>query len=282
MSIQPTDPTVYVPGIDPRLIVTDMDGTLLDDQSNIPARLWGLIERMKEHGMVFAPASGRQYFTLASLFESQIEGMPVIAENGAYVVRDGEEISSIPLARDFVVSTVKLLRGLKDHGRNLGIILAGKKAAYVERSDETFMYEVRKYYYSHEVLSDQLDFDDDILKIAIFDFDDAESGTAPFLTHLRETHAVVISGEHWIDVMDTRVNKGIAVRSLQQELGISEEQTVVFGDYLNDLEMIEASGPSFATSNAHRDIIAAARYLAPSNSDEGVIEVLENILRAPK
>ncbi|MFT0848589.1 Cof-type HAD-IIB family hydrolase [Actinomycetaceae bacterium L2_0104] len=281
MTTQPTDPTVYSSGIDPRLIVTDMDGTLLDDSSNIPERLWALIEKMKERGIVFVPASGRQYFTLASLFEAEIKGMPVIAENGAYVVRDGEEISSIPLERDFVVNTVELLRSLeRDHGRDLGIVVAGKKAAYVERSDEDFMYEVRKYYHSHRVLPDQLDFDDDILKIAIFDFDDAESGTAPFVTHLRESHAVVISGEHWIDIMDTRVNKGTAVRSLQKELGVSEEQTVVFGDYLNDLEMIQASGPSFATANAHPDIIAAARYLAPSNSEEGVIQVLENILRA--
>lgn len=278
MSIEPTDPSVYLPSIDPRLIVTDMDGTLLDADANIPERLWALLHRMKERGIVFAPASGRQYFTLASLFAREIEGMPIIAENGGFVVRDGEEISSITLDRDFVVSTVHLLRTLKDRGRNLGIVVAGKKAAYVERDDEAFMYEVRKYYHSHQVLADQLDFDDDIIKIAIFDFDDAESGTAPYLLHLRDTHAVVISGEHWIDVMDPRINKGTAVESLQRELGITREQTVAFGDYLNDLEMMYASGPSFATANAHEGIIEAARFVAPSNTDEGVIEVLENIL----
>ena len=278
MSIEPTDPSVYLSGIDPRLVVTDMDGTLLDADSNIPERLWPLLRQMKERGIVFAPASGRQYFTLASLFEREIEGMPIIAENGGFVVRDGKEISSITLDRDFVVSTVELLRTLKDHGRNLGVVVAGKKAAYVERNDEAFMYEVRKYYHSHEVLTDQLDFDDDIIKIAIFDFDDAESGTAPHLLHLRETHAVVISGEHWIDVMDPRINKGTAVQALQRELGVTREQTVAFGDYLTDLEMMRESGPSFATANAHQGIIEAARYVAPSNVDEGVIQVLENIL----
>ena len=279
MRIQPTDPAVYTKGIDPRLVVSDMDGTLLDDESQIPARLWPLLKRMKARGIVFAPASGRQYHTLADLFEREITGMPIIAENGSYVVRDGKQISSIPLDRDVVVSTVELLRGLvRDHGRNLGIVVAGRKAAYVERTDEAFMYEVRKYYHSHEVMADQLDFDDDILKIAIYDFDDAEAGTAPFLTHLRGPYAVVVSGEHWIDVMDSRVNKGAAVRSLQQEMGITQEQTVAFGDYLNDLEMIEASGPSFATANAHPDIIAAALHVAPSCSEEGVIQVLENIL----
>ncbi|MFT3942589.1 MAG: Cof-type HAD-IIB family hydrolase [Ancrocorticia sp.] len=278
MSIQPTDPSVYLPGIDPRLVVTDMDGTLLDAESNIPEKLWPLLRQMKERGIVFAPASGRQYFTLASLFERELEGMPVIAENGGFVVRDGKEISSLTLERGFVESTVELLRTLKDHGRNLGVVLAGKKAAYVERNDEAFMYEVRKYYHSHVVLADQLDFDDDIIKIAIFDFDDAESGTAPYLLHLRATHAVVISGEHWIDVMDPRINKGTAVQALQRELGVTREQTVAFGDYLNDLEMMRESGPSFATANAHEGIIEAARFVAPSNVDEGVIQVLENVL----
>ena len=194
-----------------------------------------------------------------------------IEESGLRIGADG-------LARPRWADSNELLRTLKGHGRNLGVVLAGKKAAYVERNDEAFMYEVRKYYHSHVVLADQLDFDDDIIKIAIFDFDDAESGTAPHLLHLRETHAVVISGEHWIDIMDPRINKGTAVQALQRELGVTREQTIAFGDYLNDLEMMRESGPSFATANAHEGIIEAARFVAPSNVDEGVIQVLENVL----
>lgn len=279
MTLPPTDSHFRPSRVDPRLVITDLDGTLLDDEGRIPERIWPLIERVKERGIVFAPASGRQYFTLAALFEREIVGMPIIAENGAFVVWDGSEVSSIPLDRDFVVSTVRLLRELgTGHGRDLGIVLAGKKAAYVERTDEEFMCEVRKYYHSHRVLPNQLHFDDEILKIAVYDFGDAESGTAPFLAHLRGPHAVVVSAEHWIDVMDARVNKGSAVRFLQRKLGISREQTVAFGDYLNDLEMIEASGPSFAMANAHPDIVAAARYLAPANAEHGVIHVLEELL----
>ena len=125
MSIEPTDPSVYLSGIDPRLVVTDMDGTLLDADSNIPERLWPLLRQMKERGIVFAPASGRQYFTLASLFEREIEGMPIIAENGGFVVRDGKEISSITLDRDELSTAEWFDRGSLPETPNL-ISLTGE------------------------------------------------------------------------------------------------------------------------------------------------------------
>ena len=278
--MEPTPASEYLPGLDARLIVTDMDGTLLDGDANVPERLWPLLRIMRERGAIFAPASGRQYHTLAAIFSPEISGMPIIAENGSYVVRDGAEISSLPLDREFVTMAVERLRELVSRGRNLGIVLAGKRAAYVERSDPEFMEQVETYYHSNEILEDQLDTDDDIIKIAIYDFDDAETGTYPHIADMGETHAVVVSGEHWIDIMDTRVNKGSAVKALQQELGITPAQTVAFGDYLNDLEMLEASGASFATANAHPDVIAAARWVAPANTEEGVIDVLENIFVA--
>ncbi len=139
MSIQPTDPSVYLSGIDPRLVVTDMDGTLLDADSNIPERLWPLLREMKERGIVFAPASGRQYFTLASLFEREIEGMPIIAENGGFVVRDGKEISSITLDRDFVVSTVELLRTLIHAIGDDIVAISFADADFVHRRTQIFL-----------------------------------------------------------------------------------------------------------------------------------------------
>ena len=54
--------------VDVRLVVVDMDGTLLDGHGRIPAGLWPLLGVMRERGIVFAPASGRQYATLATMF----------------------------------------------------------------------------------------------------------------------------------------------------------------------------------------------------------------------
>jgi hydroxymethylpyrimidine pyrophosphatase-like HAD family hydrolase len=127
-------------------------------------------------------------------------------------------------------------------------------------------------------LEDVLGYDDEILKIAIYDFAKAETSTSPQLDEFRETHQVVVSGEHWIDIMAPDVNKGVAVRALQDKLGISPEQTVVFGDYLNDLEMLDAAHHSYAVANAHPEVLERARFQAPSNTELGVITVLQQLL----
>lgn len=112
----------------------------------------------------------------------------------------------------------------------------------------------------------------------MFDFDDAETSTAPALASLRETHQVVVSGEHWVDIMNPGVNKGTALRRLQESLGVTPAQTAAFGDYLNDIEMLDAAGMSFAMADAHADLVAHARFRAPSHRDHGVLTVLERLL----
>lgn len=279
MSTAVADPTSPLPeGADVRLVVVDMDGTLLDGEGRIPEDLWPLLEAMRERGVVFSPASGRQYATLARQFDRAREGMVFIAENGSYVVSDEAEISSTTLAPDVVARLVGRGRDLTAQGHDLGMVVCGKRAAYVERTDRAFLDHVDPYYASLVELDDLDTVDDDVVKVAVFSFADPQEGTAPALADFGETHQVVVSGAHWVDVMHPRVDKGVAVRRLQEELGVSAEQTVAFGDYLNDLEMLDAAGLSFAMDNAHPEVLARARYRAPSHLDHGVITTLRRLL----
>ena len=75
----------HVPDI--RLIACDMDGTLLDDQ------FWPLFDQLQERGIVFCPASGRQYYSLLEQFKPIADEVIFVAENGTYVVRGGIELS---------------------------------------------------------------------------------------------------------------------------------------------------------------------------------------------
>lgn len=267
--------------IDIRLVVADMDGTLLDDEGAVPARMWPLIERMEVAGIVFAPASGRQYATLARLFEGAGNHLAYVAENGTYVVRDGAEVSSNTLNPVIVRALVQRLRALAADlvtPRDLGVVVCGKRSAYIERTDPAFHAQADIYYARLQEVDDLLAVDDDVLKVAIYDFGDAETSTAPALADFADAHQVVVSGRHWIDVMNLGVDKGVAVRRLQADLGIGPDQTVVFGDYLNDLQMLQAATHSYAMANAHPDILAIARHRAPSSSQGGVVVVLEELL----
>ncbi|AXG80423.1 Cof-type HAD-IIB family hydrolase [Streptomyces paludis] len=267
--------------VDIRLIVTDMDGTLLDDSGNPPRRLRPVLALLRERGVLFSPASGRQYATLARLFSGADDGMVFIAENGTQVVRDGKELDSDPLDPAVAARIVKKVRGLVADGVDVGAVVCGKHRAYTERTDDAFLAQVAKYYVAHESVEDATAVDDEINKIALFDFGPAALGTAPALTEFAATHQVVVSSEHWIDVMNRTANKGAALRRVQRDLGITPAQTLVFGDYLNDLEMLDAAEWSFAMANAHPDVLARARYVAPSNNDDGVLSTIERLLRLP-
>ncbi|MEV7284731.1 Cof-type HAD-IIB family hydrolase [Streptomyces sp. NPDC093252] len=264
-----------------RLIVTDMDGTLLDDAKRMPAELWTVLELLRERGVLFSPASGRQYATLAREFAPAARGMAFIAENGTYVVRDGVELSSDTLDPAVVTRLVATVRDLVASGAEVGAVVCGKRAAYVERSDEPFLAEVRRYYVRNEIVDDVTAVDDDILKVALYDFGPVERATVPALAPFAATHQVVVSGAHWVDVMNRTADKGAAVRRLQRELGITPAQTMVFGDYLNDLEMLDTADWSYAMANAHPDIVARARHLAPSNNDNGVLRTIARVLGLP-
>lgn len=273
----PTDVPALPDQPDVRLVVVDMDGTLLDGEGQIPEDLWPLLVRMRDAGVVFAPASGRQYATLARMFDRTRDGMVFIAENGSYVVRDDEELSSTVLDPATVGEIVARMRELGAGEVDLGIVLCGKASAYVERVDRGFLDHVDPYYASLTEVADLDRVDDDIVKVAVFTFGDPEATVAPALDGFRRDHQVVVSGTRWVDVMAADVDKGVAVRRLQDELGVTAAQTVVFGDYLNDLEMLDAAELSFAMANAHPDVLLRARHRAPANTDNGVVRTLVDV-----
>jgi Cof subfamily protein (haloacid dehalogenase superfamily) len=275
-------PTSAVPRPDRiRLVVSDMDGTLLDPAGEAPADLYPLLERLHAAGITFVPASGRQRATIAATFPADRtpahDALVIIAENGTLVTRGDEVVSLDVLDPAVVAEVVRAVRGLGT-SRGGGAVLAGTRGAYVERSDAAFVDHVRTYYHELTVVDDLLAVDDRVLKVAVYDDVDSATGTLPALVHLRATHQVVVSSPHWIDVMEAGVNKGVALRRLQAELGVGPDETMVFGDYLNDVEMLDAATWSYAMADAHPDVLARARFTAPSNAEHGVVQVLAALL----
>ena len=249
-----------------------MDGTLLDADGAVPANFWPLLDKILAAGILFSPASGRQYQTLQAVFGDR-DGLVYIAENGTNIVRDGVSIALETVVPSIISPVVEWVRATAAAGADLGIVVCGARSAYIERADEAFVAQVRPYYAALEIVQDVTApaEADDVLKLAIFDAGRAETRTGPAVLALDLPADVVISGENWVDIMRPGANKGKALLHLQQHLGIGREQTMAFGDYLNDAELLDAAGHSYAVANAHPSIRARARHQAPSNLDEGVI-----------
>ena len=282
----PTDPGAYAPA-DVRLVVADMDGTLLDDRKRFPGGLWRMLDQLDARGVTFAPASGRQVWTLLDMFPDR-PGMTVIGENGAIVMRDGAEISSSPLDLPTLREAVRLVRAATGPGGvNGGLVMCGKRSAYVERVDEPFVAGVVPYYHRTRQVGSQLDvldaieageLDDAIVKLAVHSLDPVGPLAEATLARFRSTHQYAVSGANWADLQIRGVDKGRAVRALQGALGVTRAQTAVFGDFQNDLSMLAEADLSFAVANADPDVVRAARFVAPSNNEGGVVSVVERLL----
>ena len=302
-----SDPASYA-GAQIRLVAVDMDGTLLDDEKNFPPGLDELLDHLEQHGVVFVPASGRQVWTLIDMFPER-PGLTFIGENGAIVMRDGREISSAPLDLATVRESVRLVRqyalprpgataACEDAGEGApkgsqrenfdgGLVVCGKNCAYVERTDEAFLAAVTPYYTRTQCVDDLMKvideieqgrIDEAIIKLAVYSAGDVTALADQTLGRFARSHQFAISAANWADLQDRGVDKGRALRALQDYLGVTPEQTAVFGDAGNDLSMIAQAEFSFAMENASADVRAAARFLAPSNNEAGVVQVLRTLL----
>ena len=149
------------------------------------------------------------------------------------------------------------------------------------------MHAIVPYYARTQVVEDLIEvldeiergeLDDAIIKLALRSAGDVKPLAERTLGSFKKSHQFALSGDNWADLQMRGVDKGQAVSELQKYLGVSPAQTAVFGDAGNDLGMMSRAEFSFAMSNASPDILAAARFVAPSNNEAGVVRVLSSFL----
>jgi len=257
-----------------KLVVTDMDGTLLNSRHQVSSRFFELFEALSEHGIQFAAASGRQYESIAVKLTPVLDQLVVIAENGGLVRHQGRELLSTPLdpgLRDQVLARLETIPG--SH-----IVLCGKDTAYLKPPTPEFKRQLKEYYGAFEYLDQLRGFRGEIMKIAVYHFKSSEQYIFPEVQGFETDLKVKVSGAHWVDISDTLAHKGHALEHVQKRLGILPEATMVFGDYNNDLEMLTRAEFSFAMANAHPNVLKTARYQTGSNDQEGVESVLTRLL----
>ncbi|WP_159651219.1 Cof-type HAD-IIB family hydrolase [Vibrio atypicus] len=260
-----------------KFVAADMDGTLLDENSQLNPEFFNLYEQLEEKGIIFAAASGRQYYSLIETFAPVKDRMMFIAENGTLVMHKGEELYSCEIDKPSIESIIKEARAIE----GAHIVLCGKKSAYIETQDPKALAEFAKYYHRCQYVEDLLAVEDDFIKVAICHFDGSEQLVYPTINQaFGKSHQVVVSAKIWLDVMNAQASKGAAIEHLQNSLDFTYEQTMSFGDYLNDLEMLKASYHSYAMENAHPVVKQTARFGAPSNVEAGVFTVIQQQLLA--
>ena len=257
-----------------KLIVSDVDGTLLNSSHQLNPKFFDIFEQLEAAGVIFVVASGRQYQNLRKVFERIEDRIIFAAENGSYIVHRGKEMLAQTLPVESVYELVNIGRG----NPTSKLVLCGKNTAYIENAEEPFINHLSVYFERFEVVEDLLSVNEEILKFTVCDLSGSEANSYPDFAHLHDRFQVKISGDTWLDISEKLAHKGNAVSMLQDMYGVSKEQTMVFGDYLNDLEMMRQAYFSYAMANGHPEVKGVARFIAKNNNEDGVIEVLERLV----
>ncbi|PSU93200.1 HAD family hydrolase [Photobacterium kishitanii] len=260
-----------------KFIATDMDGTLLNDDKNLPTDFYDVFDALHTKDVLFSAASGRQYQSLVNTFEPIKDKMVFIAENGTLVMYQGKELYSSTIPTSEIHAIITRVKAID----NTFIVLCGKNSAYTETTDTQALEEINKYYHNLEIVSDLFAVDDEFIKIAVLNFNGTEQHIYPIISPLySQTHQVVVSAKIWLDVMHKTASKGAAIKELQRIFNFTFEESMSFGDFLNDVEMLKETYFSYAMDNAHPEIKQLARFHAPSNNDQGVMTIIkEKILK---
>ena len=259
-----------------KLIATDIDGTLLVEGTNeLNPEIYDVIKGLKAKGVRFAAASGRQYSSIRKLFEPVKDDTIFVAENGSYVVYRDEPLQQVIMNRDKVEALVREIRALP----GCELTIAAFEYMYVETKDAQFIdWLVNGYRNDLKFVDDVLAEDIKINKVSIYKRSGVEDIADQVIARWKDTFKSVVAGDVWIDFMDYRADKGIALRMLQRMLHIHRDETMAFGDNCNDLGMLAAAGDSYAIGNAREEVKAAAEHIADTNVNDGVLKEMKKLL----
>ena len=231
-----------------KLVASDLDGTLLlNGAQSLPEELFPLIKKLKELGILFVAASGRQYANMKRLFEPVADEMAFISENGGLAVQN----EKVLYQDSFPPALVKeLVEAIYDR----------KGAEFTcSTKDESF---------------DEIK--EPCMKVAVYERGGIQEESIRYWRErFGDKCTVVTSGFAWVDFVPFETNKARGLKEYQKRFGIKPEECVVFGDEYNDIAMLESVPYSFAMAHAKPGVKRAAAY-----QTERVELILEKLIRA--
>lgn len=252
-----------------RLIATDLDGTLLEPNGQIPDGTHEVIRELQEMGIRFAAASGRQHANLRQLFGPVADDMAYVCENGAVSILNGEIVNAIPIDADMAKAIISDIENL-----GMNVMISGRHVTYMldrnRRFTDDILYRLRN---ASHIISSWDHITEPMLKIS----GHMASGVHEIAPYLLERWGskltATISGFDWFDF--TIANKGMGMEKLMEHMGIQKEEVAAFGDNFNDESMLDCVGHPFIMAQADQRLHKPGYHVCPK-----VVPVLQAIVKA--
>lgn len=258
------------------LVAMDLDDTLLRDDWTISPRVVKAIQRAREQGVKITLATGRMPISARPYAEQLKLDVPAITYNGAMIqqVLSGEilfrRVIPSPLASEIVQDVLQkgfyvqvylkdrvVTSQLKKWSRNYSRI----SSVHIEEADLPIL------------LSEE---PEGVEKILLMAEESDLDRLAPSLgQRYGEKVHITKSKSCFLEMIDCKVNKGVALASLAEKFGIAQKDIMAIGDSFNDLEMIKYAGLGVAMGNARREIREQANIVTATNQEDGVAQAIE-------
>ncbi len=248
------------------IVSLDLDGTLLHDDKTVSARTVAALRRCAARGMRLVVASARPAHSIRALVPAEVPICAEVCYNGAETYERGTLVLERALAPE---TTRALLAALLRHAPDAMIALEMRGAMYANRALD--------YPWEHEVA--------DLARVAerpvakVLFAADRIADLAAFQAEIGDACALTLTDAGRLGhLMAAGVSKALALAALATRWGLDMAGVVAFGDDLNDLEILRASGLGVAMGNAPPAVRRAANRVTLTNDEDGVAVTLEALL----
>jgi len=258
----------------PRLVASDLDGTLVRSDGTVSDRTKSAIRQVQATGAVFVMVTARP--------PRWVDGMAeLVGEHGVAIVANGA-----------ILYDVAGRRALRTRLIEPGVALEVAEAIRAEIPDVQFAIERANRYGQEPHYFNRWPKPDDALVASITEL--LTEPAAKLLVRHPDWHSDMLltriselvgdrvaashsGGERLVEISATGVSKAATLADFAAMQGLSADDTIAFGDSLNDLPMLAWAGTSYGVANAHAQVLEVVDVVCGSNDEDGVAEILERL-----
>lgn len=229
-----------------KMICSDLDGTLLQyGRKTLEPEVFTLIEQLADRGILFCPASGRQYTSQKKLFAPVADRCAFLCENGGVLYKEDVCIGKTPMPRALAE---EIARELWERSDGQGeVMLSGQNCAYLMERGLGMLDRIRFIGNQYKIIRNPSDVPEEIVKVSVYLHEGVEKYADRFVPRWQAANCAV-AGPYWIDT--TLANKGTGVQKLCEVLGVAPEEVLAFGDNYNDTAMLDLVGTPYIMDSA--------------------------------
>ena len=254
-----------------KLIAFDMDGTLLNSNKNLSPEVYKILKELKDKDIVFVAISGREIFSLKEIFKDVEEDIVYASNNGNYITYKDEVIFENYIENYMVDKVARIIRKKAKHNT----IYCSKDTVYSESIIPSIV--GRKWNLKVKYVRDITKVEDKILKITTFGSKKIVNKALDAVNILNDKVMITKSGTTCFDICRLGGTKKQGINVLQEVFNVGYNETMVFGDHMNDLEMMSSAYYSYAMENAEEEVKNNARFIASTNDDDGVVKAIKEV-----